>query len=745
MAVVSILSGFFACAITSLAIGLLAIRYLRIEANRAECVCLGYVIGSAIVSAVTLAIALLGIAREGIFVGFSLLAVLVLWRLAPWLRFLKPSRMDSIPPFFRWAFGAAWVAYGVIYFRYALAPEMSPDGITYHLSLVHFWDHAHRMYRLADMYAALPQGIEMLFLFAFSIGRHSAAALVHFSFLMILPWLMVLYGIRFGISRGAAPCAAILVFVTPLVGWDGSVAYNDVALAAVVFASIYLLQIWRSEKRTGCLVASSLLAGFAFAIKYTGGFALLLIAGAVIWELRRESFRRWAHTLGIAGVMMALLPMPYLLRNWVWYRNPIAPFGNAIFRNPNFHVSIEREYIYTQMHLNGVSWSELPRELTLGGPKLEQNLGPIYLLAPIALAGLLWPPSRFMVIAALVVGASYAGNVSARFLIPALPLALIAMAFVLSRLPRGVWILGVLSVAQMVSSLPWVTKYTHNPKIPWPGLNQVFWNMALRIEPEEHYLARQSDWYVMSRAIEMLVPEGETVLSLFGGLEQSYTTRFVMDGSRSAETEKARNLLYGNRMSATDARRRFTAVFPETRARQILILQTASDETMWNVGEIRLWRQNRLITPQAGRTADAFPNPWDIGLAFDGSEATSWRSWEPMAPGMHISVRFASTQLVDRVDVVGNDLQWFSHMDIRILSDQGKWLCPLSASWQFDPPADLRRQATEALKRQRIHYVLIRQGAPFAEMFRNHLPEWGMHEIFSTQDATLYRIEGDSH
>ena len=161
---------------------------------------------------------------------------------------------------------------------------MSPDGTAYHLGLVNLWNHAHRLYRIADIYAALPDGVEMLFLFAFSIGRHSAAALVHFSFLMVLPLMMILYGIRFGISRGAAPCAAILVFVTPLVGWDGSVAYNDVALAAIVFASVYLLQMWRSERRTGYLAASSLLAGFAFAIKYTGGFVLLLVTATAIWE-----------------------------------------------------------------------------------------------------------------------------------------------------------------------------------------------------------------------------------------------------------------------------------------------------------------------------------------------------------------------------------------------------------------------------------------------------------------------------
>ena len=741
MAVVSILLGFLACAGTSLAIGLAALRALRIDGNRAECICLGYLAGSAILSTITLALALLSLAREAVFVVISLLAAVALWRLAPWLRSLKPVSLDSIPPFLRWMFGAAWLAYGVIYFRYALAPEMSPDGASYHLGLVNLWSHAHGMYRLSDMYAALPQGIEMLYLFAFSIGRHSAAALVHFSFLMILPVLMVLYGIRFGISRGAATAAAILVFVTPLVGWDGSVAYNDVALAAVTLASVYLLQMWRRDRSIANLAISSLLAGFAFAIKYTGAFVILLIAATAIWELRRANPRQRAAALLLAGLLFALAPAPYLARNWFWYRDPVAFFGNSLFPNPNLHVSFERDYVQAQMRLNGVSWSELPRELTLGGPKLEQNLGPVYLLTPLALAGLLWPQSRMLVAAAAVVGAGYAGNVSARFLIPVLPFVVLAMAFVVSRLPRGACILCALAAAQMVTSLPWVTKYTHNPKIPWPGLNQVPWTAALRIEPEERYLRRQSDAYAMSREIEARVPEGERILALYGGFLQSYTTRFVMDLKRSAGAETFADLLYSNRFSATDATRRFTATFSETRARQMLLLQTAADATMWGITEIRLWHGGRVIPPPAAQNLDASPNPWDIGLAFDGVEATRWRSWEPMRPGMHIRVYFPSAQPIDRVDVLANDFQWFSHLDLRILNEQGQWICPVSAQWQFDAPQDRRKQATEVLARQGIHYVLISRQAPEEAAFRANPEAWGLRPVVSTRDATLYRTE----
>lgn len=738
MAVITILLAFLACAATSLALGLLAVRALRIDLSRAECVCLGYVMGSALASMLTLTLAALSLAREAVFVALGLAAVVALGRLLPWLRGLKQGSLESIPAFLRWAFAASWMVYGVIYFRYALAPERSFDGMAYHLGLVNLWNHAHGMYRIADIYAALPQGIEMLFLFAFSIGRHSAAALMHFSFLMLLPLLMILYGIRFRIPRGAAVCAAILMFVTPLVGWDGSVAYNDVALAAAVFASVYLLELWRCEKRSGYLAAAAFLAGFAFAIKYTGGFLLVLVAGAVIWELRREE--RKLRTLLIAAVAMALMPAPYLVRNWVWYQNPIAFFGNSIFRNRNFHVSLEAEFIRDQMHFDGVAWRELPRELTIGA-KFGQNLGAVYFLAPVALLGLLWPKSRILVIAAAVVGLAYPGNIAPRFLIPILPFILLAMASVLSRLPGSVWVLGALSVAQFVSSLPPVTKLTHHPAIPYPGFDQVSWKIALRREPEEEYLAHEFEAYQMSRAIDHLVPAGDKVLALFGGFLQSYTSHFVMNESQSGEAEIARDALYSNRESATDGRRRFTVVFPETRARQLLILQTATDSHIWSITEIQMWHGNERIAPPNTANLDAFPNPWDIGRAFDGLEASRWRAWERMRPGQRIVVRFPSPQPIDRVDLLANDFQWFSRMDLRLLSEKGEWLCPLTADWVYDPPRDLRREAAEALQRQGVRYLLISRDAAFPEIFRNHPQAWNLRELASTKEATLYRIE----
>src|SRR5262249_58592545 len=105
----------------------------------------------------------------------------------------------------------------------------------------------------SNLYASLPQGIELLFLSAFSLGGPSAAAVVHFLFLVDLTLLIICYGRRFQFPVPAL-VAAFLVFASPNIGWVATSAYNDVADAAIMFALFYLLQVWGQERRPLLLI-----------------------------------------------------------------------------------------------------------------------------------------------------------------------------------------------------------------------------------------------------------------------------------------------------------------------------------------------------------------------------------------------------------------------------------------------------------------------------------------------------------
>ena len=66
-----ILLGGLAYGATCLAAGVAALRALRVEVNRLEAACLGFAAGAAIVSTLTLGLALLFLARKGVFLGIA--------------------------------------------------------------------------------------------------------------------------------------------------------------------------------------------------------------------------------------------------------------------------------------------------------------------------------------------------------------------------------------------------------------------------------------------------------------------------------------------------------------------------------------------------------------------------------------------------------------------------------------------------------------------------------------------------
>ncbi len=741
-----ILLGFFCCSVTCLSGGLATLRALKCDLYQSEALALGYVVGSALVSTLTLLLGFLGAIGQLTFAVVTALSLLLLVKQWRWFRGLAKTSMSSVPWPARAILLAALLSYGVLYFRQALAPEMSPDGTEYHLGLVNLWANAGRIYRISDMYAAMPQGIEMLFLFAFTIGRHSAAALIHVSFLFDLPFLMLLYGRRFGWSYFATTFAAILVFASPIFGIVGTAAYVDVALATVVFASLFLLQIWRQNRSLGVLIACSLVASFAVAIKYTAAPLPLLVAIIVAWDTRKSGWAKMASASAVPALAVLAIAGPYFFRNWIWFSNPIAFFGNAIFRNPWFHLSMEQAYTTGLAHR--FAWRDLPIGLTIGNSKTLTSFGTLFLLTPLCLFGIIWRQSRVFVLAALVVGSTYLGNKDPRFLIPAVPLLAMALGFVLNQIPGSKAVLCSIAFIHLVLSWPAFMAYTHFPPVWQWRIDPVSWPEALRLKPEAEYLAPRPA-YSMAREIDRLVPRGEPVLTFTGGAAQSYTAHLMVVCWRSAYGERMGDLFFSKWHSPQDRRMRFSFTMPPEPIKTIRIVQNATAPgLMWNVDEVELRSHGRLLPLSPKWQLNASPNPWDLEAAFDGNLATRWRSWAALRPGMFISVDFHESEQLDSVDVILDNREWTTLEDgpwpaqvsLEVVTESGRetHLLP-KVSW--DSPVDLRKAATAALKENGIHYVLINRNDWMQNAFRDQPRLWNMRAIAATEYATLYRID----
>src|SRR5262249_20179686 len=224
--------------------------------------------GAVIESLIVFGLLAAGIAYPLAFIALGVIGLLPL----AWLR---PRPLIPMP---RGLILIVFVACGLLYFVHALAPEIQPDGAGYHLGLVAEYARLGQFPDRVGFFEMLPQGMEMLFLFAFLIGKHSAAKLVHFGFLLATVPLMLDLGRRAGIPDRLSAAAAALYFCAPVVGIAGTSAYNDAALVFFTLATLLTLLLWKKGGEDRYLLTAGLLAGFCYAIKMNGILVPLLAA-----------------------------------------------------------------------------------------------------------------------------------------------------------------------------------------------------------------------------------------------------------------------------------------------------------------------------------------------------------------------------------------------------------------------------------------------------------------------------------
>ena len=618
--------------------------------------------------------------------------------------------------------------YFYIYFFRAIAPEVSPDGATYHLGLTGLYFRQHGLQRITwNLYASLSQGMEMIFLFAFAFGKHSAAAVVHLAFLIALVWQMGKWGRRHNMAWVGALGAA-LVGLSPMVGVDASSAYNDVALAAVAFCLFCLLERWAEERSVRLLPAIGILAGFGYALKYTGWLGIVYAIAFVAWKSRR--LRPAAVVAGCAFLLVA----PWVAKNWVWMHNPVAPFFNRNFPNPYVTVDFEEDYkSYFRTYDLASRW-QIPMEVTTRG-SLGGVLGPVFLLAPLGLGALRKAAGRQLWLAALVFGANYFSNIGARFLIPPLPFVALAMAMAVTTLPGlGVAVLvlhAVLSWPAMVARLV--------PTGSW-RVTLTPWRDALHLRDPERYYKNHLALYPACQLIEKVTPPGAAVLT-FRAIPDAYTSRrILLDYESAANQTAARILESAAGRDQPSGRLRFT--FSPRRLRAIRVNQTAEGTDIWSISELRVFLGGHELPREASWRLTAQPYPWSIQDAFDNSPVTFWRSGEAIHPGMFVEVDFGALREADEVMLEGPGGQYGVRLELEGEAGAGNWLrlsgAPVAS--EGAPYLGLRRAAEEELKRRGIDYILCYPDDPGAQDLRSNRDLWGVEEAGSVGTAKLYRL-----
>ena len=645
--------------------------------------------------------------------------------------FNPPSDLSAAPRFLHhppthYLLFLSFTSYFILYFFSSMAPESSFDGASYHLAFVARFLREHGFHPITwNLYASLSEGVEMLFLFAFAFGRHSAASMVHFAFLLSLSWQVFAYGRRSGYPMPAA-CGALLLFVSPMIGVDATSAYVDVALAAVAFTLFHLLQIWDADRSPRLLLAIGVVAGFAYAVKYTGWVAVPYAMVFVGWKSRRL---RSVLTVAVCAAVMVL---PWMVKNSLWMLNPLAPFFNHWFPNPYVTPAFE-DYYQRYFHTYDLSslW-QIPIQVTTRG-HLGGFLGPVFLLAPLALLALRRKEGRALLLAAAVFGANYFSNIGTRFLIPSLPFIALAMALALASVPRLA--VGLVLLHALISWPTRVSKYC-SPDA-W-HLTRVPIRQALRIKSMDEYLDTNMFFYGVARMVDRNTPPDATVFT-YRPIPEAYTSRRVLVNYESEYNQIAGAMVQAASFPSDAPNWRIRFSFPRQEITAARIVTTAARRgVLWRLHEV--CPLDGIHAPDAW-TGAAQPYPWTEGFAHDANPLTFWRSSEWLAPGQFFEMNFRHPESLDTVAIRTSLDQRDVPLKLEARTVSAAWRLLSDAPEAHEEPGpDLRHAAIEQLKIRGIRYLLSFENEGETRDLRVHADLWGIRELAHNRDARLYQI-----
>ena len=727
----------FAAAFTyvvSLGAGKMLIAFLRLKLYRSEEYFFGFVLGSAILSTLVFVLTAARLAYTGVFLAAGLAIIMgAAWRGA--YRF-SAERLPPLDVSWRIALGLLYACFAFLYLKSALLPEVQPDAVAYHIAQPARYLREHGFpLQQHNMMANLTEGIEMLFTFGFAFGKHSAGAMVHLIFALVLPFGMLSWGRRVGRPEvGAA--GGMLFFMSPMVGRLATTGYVDVAVATIVFAVFYLLDIWREKPSMALLVPVGLLAGFCYAAKYTAGLAVPFAVVYVLFHCLRAR-QSWLRPVLVTGLFAIVTMAPYLVKNGVITGNPVAPFANAIF--PNAALTVTREHACWEgmRHWYGLHLSEIPFEVTVGGGRLAGIVGPVFLLTPLALLALRFSVGRRLLLAGFVFLLTYPFNIGTRFLMPALPFFALALVCAFGR-----WKSAMAALVLVHAFLSWPRVMPQYCQQWCWRLERAEWRSILRIQPEEEYLRSHRGDYGMSQEIEKIVPPGDLIFGL-QGVEESHQSHEIVISWQSTFGDRLTTAMTTPVAPEMQPTWHFKYEFPEKAVQRIrLVQQGTSQESIWSITELRVFRQGAELRPGSRWSSQSSHNRWDLPLIFDNNPVTRWNSGQPLRLGMWLQLDFGQGERIDSVAVDCSSDQPETDMRLEFESAPGRWtaLGDGAVLQKTESPPGLRPAAIATLKLNHVYWYLANKGDGIADDIATHPEMWGVRLVATDGDWRLYSL-----
>ena len=287
----------------------------------------------------------------------------------------SPPRRENPPLFFKrdtlsLIFDLAGITAIIVSFALAFLPPHYYDSLVYHLALPAEYIKNNSIEPAAyNLYSHFPQNAEMIFLLALKTGDEVSANIVTFILSAMLAFAVRDF-IRKNFSSDYFPSAHSVAFMllatSPFFMFLAPSTYVEFHQALLSFAAFIFVMKYKTaislptessgpfthDERyspTGIIIISGLLAGFAIGVKYTAFASLLalnvmMLADFILMIAKRNSvagrtatatnphlFIRHIKDILIFNLVAFIAVSPWLVKNYIFARNPVFPFFSGFF------------------------------------------------------------------------------------------------------------------------------------------------------------------------------------------------------------------------------------------------------------------------------------------------------------------------------------------------------------------------------------------------------------------------------
>ncbi|MFH0947665.1 MAG: glycosyltransferase family 39 protein [Elusimicrobiota bacterium] len=400
----------------------------------------------------------------------------------------------------------------------ALSPEIFYDSLVYHLGVTNFYKIHHKIVNMPFVFLSnLPAVASMLFTAGLLIKNEIVSKLINFSAGLLCCLAIISISIRY--FRLRVGIWAVLIFYTISQVMRHSWACGtEMLLAFFGMLALYSIMNYAANEKKW-LILSAVFSGLSMSVKYTGFFVML---GIIISFLIIEgvfSLKNIKNMI-LFGLVSAVVVSPWLIKNYVYKKNPVYPYLSNIFpKDKDSDYNKLAGFIAEAKQFDRfkiINWLKHPWDITMGKIANSDYFTPLFLyfLPILFLLGRPPPFLKFGIIYFIVIWLSWSFSTTMiRFMMPAFPVGGLIIAVYLTQNNSGKilnkFLLFVVLSACMISI--YLTG--------WICYNRGGWKVVFGKESKESYLSSTPacGYYTAAEFVNKNLPQNAKILFIGDG------------------------------------------------------------------------------------------------------------------------------------------------------------------------------------------------------------------------------------